>query len=398
MPLVTPSSPATHPPWLRLGFRPFFLAAGLFAVLAVTVWFLSWTLGWRFAFDTPGAITWHGHEMVFGYAMAVVAGFLLTAVGNWTGKPTLRGWPLALLLGCWLTARVLWLAGGGAYLVVAAGFDLLFGLLLLAAIGAPVVRAEMWSNLAIVAKVALIVGSNLVFYLGAAGQLEQGIFLGLYSGLYLIIALILTMGRRVVPFFIERGVEQPVQLRNSKAVDLSSLLLFLAFWLAELGQPNGALAAWLALALFALHLWRLAGWYTRQIWRKPLLWVLYLGYAAIVAGFALKAAVYFAGTNPSLALHAFAYGGIGMMTLGMMARVTLGHTGRNVFEPPRGLGPLFGLLLAGALARVALPGLLETHYRLWIALSQWLWIAAFAGFVLLFAPMLLRARVDGRDG
>lgn len=386
------------PPWLRLGFRPFFLAAGGFGVIAMLVWYFAYGRGWTLPFAGLGGLRWHAHEMIFGYGMAVVAGFLLTAARNWTGIQTLRGVPLLSLFGFWLLTRVLLLLAGERYLIAAASFDLLFGAALVAAIGVPIVRKKQWNNLAIVGKIVLLVISNLVFYLGIAGSLAQGVYWGLYSGLYLLVALVFTLSRRVLPFFIERGVDYKVELYNNKWIDIASLVLFLAFWVGELVQPDGFWVALCAGLLFVLHLVRLLGWHTPGIWKKPLLWVLYLAYAAMVAGFALKVAVYLYGVSPYLALHAFAVGGIGMMTLGMMTRVALGHSGRNVFDPPPVLKLVFALLLLALLVRVALPLLAQAHYAVWIGLSQWLWIAAFAVFVLVYFPILTGPRVDGQDG
>ncbi len=367
-------------------------------MIAMLVWFAAYAGGQSLPFAGLGAVSWHAHEMIFGYGMAVVSGFLLTAVRNWTGIPTLRGAPLLALLVFWLLARLLLLLGDARLLAAAASFDLLFGALLVAAIGVPIVRKRLWNNLAIVGKIVLLVVSNLVFYLGVAGSLEQGVYWGLYSGLYLLVALIFTLSRRVLPFFIERGVDEKIELYNNKWIDIASLVLFLGFWIAELIRPNGPAVAALAGLLFALHLVRLLGWYNAGIWSKPLLWVLYLAYAAMVAGFALKAGVYLFGLAPFLALHAFAVGGIGMMTLGMMTRVALGHTGRDVFDPPPVLKLVFGLLLAAALARVLLPLLAEAHYVVWVGLSQWLWIGAFLVYFLVYFPILTRPRIDGQDG
>lgn len=384
--------------WLRLGFRPFFLAAGVFAVASMLVWFAWFALGWQFPFAAIDPIQWHGHEMIYGYAMAVISGFLLTAVGNWTGLQTLRGLPLLVLFGCWLLARLLLLAGTAPLLPAAALLDLLFGAGVIAAIAVPIVRARQWGNLAIVAKVVLLVASNLVFYLGVAGELQQGMFLGLYSGLYLVLALVLTMSRRVLPFFIERGVDQPVQLRNSKWIDIAGLVLFLGFWIADLMRPNGLPVTLFAIALAVLHTARLWGWHTAGLWRKPLLWSLYLAYASIIAGFVLKASVYYGDLSPYLAVHAFAVGGIALMTLGMMARVALGHTGRNVFEPPPLLFWVLAALVAALIARVLLPLFAVEQYRLWVILSQGLWVLAFLAFAVIYFPILTRPRVDGKDG
>jgi uncharacterized protein involved in response to NO len=397
MQILDPSAPS-GPAWLRLGFRPFFLAAGGFAVVAMLVWFAAYAGALTLPFAGLGAIGWHAHEMIFGYAMAVVAGFLLTAVRNWTGIATLRGAPLLALLVFWLLARVLLLVGDGRLLGAAASFDLLFGAVLVAAIGVPIVRKRLWNNLAIVGKIVLLVVSNLVFYLGVTGTLEQGVYWGLYSGLYLLVALIFTLSRRVLPFFIERGVDAKIELYNNRWIDIASLVLFVAFWIAELVRPNGPAVAALAGFLFVLHLVRLLGWYNGGIWNKPLLWSLYLAYAAMVTGFALKAGVYLFGLSPFLAVHAFAVGGIGMMTLGMMTRVALGHTGRSVFDPPPVLKLVFGLLFAAALVRVLLPLLAEAHYVVWVGLSQWLWIGAFLVYFLVYFPILTRPRIDGQDG
>jgi len=384
--------------WLRLGFRPFFLAAGAGGVLLMLAWFAAYTLHLNLPFAGLGPLTWHAHEMIYGYSLAVAAGFLLTAVGNWTGKPTIKGVPLLLLLLCWLVPRLLMSTGHAALLPLAAVLDLLFLSLFTLVITLPIVRARQWHNLSIVIKLVLLVVSNLAFYLGVSGYLQQGINWGLYSGLYLVMALIFMLSRRVLPFFIEKGVGYPVTLRNSRFVDIASLVLFVAFWIADLAVPNGLLVALLAAGLFVLHLWRWWGWHTPGIWRQPLLWSLYLAYAAYIAGFGLKAALYVTGLSPFLALHAFAVGGIGLTTLGMMARISLGHTGRNVFEPPAALPWAFLLLTAGVLVRVLLPMLFADRYELWIALSQGLWVAAFLVFLLLYVPILTQPRVDGQDG
>jgi len=201
-----------------------------------------------------------------------------------------------------------------------------------------------------------------------------------------------------LPFFIERGVGQPVTLINRVWLDGASLVLFLAFWLADIIEPDSLLVACLAGALCVLHTIRLGGWYAAGIWGKPLLWVLYLAYVAVAVGFALKVAVYVFGISPFLPLHAFTYGGIGLFTLGMMARVTLGHTGRDILNPPAAAGWMFGLLGIGSVIRVVLPLFDAARYVLWIELSQVAWILAFFLFAWVFLPMLLQSRTDGQFG
>lgn len=390
----TPDQPA----FLNLGFRPFFTAAALFAVLSMLVWMGVTAFGWQTDFTALPVITWHAHEMIYGYALAVIAGFLLTAVRNWTGVRTLHGTPLLLLLLLWLTGRLLLLMGTAVPLLLIALVDSLFMLWLIGALLVPVIKVRQWKQMGIVSKLLLLLLSNGVFYAGVLGMIEDGIRIGLYSGVYLVIALIFVMGRRVMPMFIANGVGYPVQLKNRTWLDMASLVLFLVFWIADIARPDTLPVALLAVTLAGLHAIRLAGWYTPGIWNKPLLWVLYVGYGWLVAGFALKAAVFFFGISPFLPLHAFTYGGIGMITLGMMSRVTLGHTGRNVFEPPTALFWVFTAMLTGTAFRVLLPLFDPGRYPVWIGISQTLWITAFTAFLVIYLPMLTRPRVDGQPG
>jgi uncharacterized protein involved in response to NO len=336
--------------------------------------------------------------MVFGYAMAVIAGFLLTAVVNWTGQMTLRGLPLAVLFVAWLVARVALMVPVEGGIWIAAGADLVFMAILLVGLTRPVLATRQWNQVGILSKVLLLLAANMAFYAGALGLLENGQTWGLYGGLYLVLSLIFVLGRRVMPFFIERGVGGGVQLRNRTWVDRSSLVLFTAWALLDVFANQAQIVAWLSLVLFAIHGVRLWDWHTPGIWRRPLLWSLYLGYACVLLGFLLKALAIWRGFGATFALHAFAFGSVGLVTLSMMARVTLGHTGRDVLEPPRLLGPVFAVLLIGALVRVLTPWLAPQYYQASIAVAGVLWIAAFAAFVMTFLPMLARPRIDGRRG
>ena len=216
--------------------------------------------------------------------------------------------------------------------------------------------------------------------------------------LVLILALLMVMARRVIPFFIERGIAGDVKLKNWKSVDWLSLILLLLLWIVDVFTSYTTLMSGLAGVLFVVHVIRLAGWYTSKMWRVPLLWVLYLAYASIVLGFALKFLQLWLDVSPFLAVHAFAYGGVGVMTLGMMSRVILGHTGRDISNPPSMVFWCFMLLLLGAGARVILPLFSMTMYTYWIAISQLLWILAFSLFIFIYLPMLITPRIDGRDG
>jgi uncharacterized protein involved in response to NO len=396
-----PSQPVPSFALFNLGFRPFFLLAGMFSLISILIWGGVYVYGWpapRLPFET---IHWHAHEMIFGYGMAVAAGFLLTAVRNWTHIQTLHGYSLAGLATLWLAARVAgWIIPGQVLPMLL--LDLTFDVCLIFAIFSPILRAKLHQNIGIASKLVLLMLANLVFYLGVSGVLEQGIVWGLYSGLYFLLALIYTMARRVLPFFIERGVGYPVALKNRAWIDRYSLYVFVLFVIADVFWRNVPVTAALAGLLFAMHTMRLVEWHTRGIWKKPLLWVLYAGYGGATFGFLLKALAPFISLPPSqtfsLAMHAFALGGIGMITAGMMSRIALGHTGRDIQQHSRLLAPVFISLIAAYAARVLLPMIAPAHYLLWLGIAQAAWLIAFALFVWVYAPILVKPRADGMPG
>ncbi len=382
----------------HLGFRPFFLLGSLFSIIAVALWLWLYRYGGQLPTQQLSAMTWHAHEMIYGYGLAVIAGFLLTAVRNWTSVQTLHGKPLLILALLWVEARMMPFIPHPDALTAMAILDLIFALWLCWEIFKPIYRVRQWQHMGIWVKVLFLLLGQCFFYLGLFGVLEHGVQWGLYTGLYIIVSLILLMGRRVVPFFIEKGVGYPVELKNYLWIDRSSLVLMLLFWIFAVFIDNKLPLAITAFALFAIHLLRLWGWHTSGIWQKPLLWILYLAFAWIVAGFLLTALGAMGQISPLLGVHALAYGGVGMLTIGMMARVSLGHTGRNVFDPPKALIPIFAMLGLGAVVRVLLPLLFPAYYANLIFASQLLWLAAFTPFVFIYAPMLVRPRVDGSYG
>jgi uncharacterized protein involved in response to NO len=331
---------------------------------------------------------WHAHEMIFGYTLAVIAGFLLTAVRNWTRLPTPQGWPLAALFSLWGAARCLY-AFGTSYLWVAAVFDLLFIASLIGAVLTPVIRTRQWRQMAIVAKLLLLGFAHLSFYLGVSGRLVDGIYWGLYGGLYLVISLIMTMGARIIPSFIQNGVGYEVELSNPPWINLTSLIVFLFFFIAELFVRRPVVTAAAAALLFLVTTLRLFGWHTPGIWKKPLLWSLYLSFVFIDAGFLLFALSPFLGFSRFLAIHAMTFGGIGLITMGMMSRVALGHTGRSIHHPPKTVVVSFGGVALGAIVRVLFPLVWPAGYVAWIAVSQGIWIVSFLIFVSSYALIFL---------
>lgn len=384
-----------QPAFLEMGFRPFFLCAAVFSVITMGLWAGVLFLQWRPGPSGLAPAAWHAHEMIYGYAMAVIAGFLLTAVRNWTGIQTLHGYGLAGLAALWVVVRLLWVSGAEAPLVLMAVMDNLFILLLLISLSVPVFRARNWPQMGIPSKILLLLFSNVLFYLGVFQVVPEGVEWGIYSGLYLVIGLILMIGRRVIPFFISKGAA--VEVKNWRWVDAASVILFIAFWFFASFTVMFMVSAVLAIILFLILGVRMWGWHTLGIWKKPLLWILYLAHGFIMVGFLLFALASSLGAAPYLAIHAFAAGGIGLMTMGMMARVALAHTGRNIHVLPPLLPLVFSLIVLAAIIRVVFPLLAPGYGGIWIAGSQLLWVSAFTMFAWVYFPMLVSPRIQGKQ-
>jgi len=378
----------------QFGFRPFFLGASIFAVMYMLLWIAVYQYQFPLQLTGMSMFQWHAHEMVYGYSMAVIAGFLLTAVSNWTGLQTIQNTPLMLLFAMWGLARITFNLD---LLYVAAGFDLIFQSFLIFAIAKPVFQVKQWKQMGILSKLVLLLVSQMIFYLGIFGYWSQGVHVGLYAGFLLVIALILTMGRRLLPFFIEMGVGYKVKLYNAKWLDNTNLLLFLAFFIAYLLAWT-TFSTWMALALFVITTMRLVGWYTQGIWRKPLLWSLFIALVLIDLGFLLLALNLFSSIPPFQAFHALGIGGIGLISISVMSRVSLAHTGRNIHKLPVVMSVAFILIIASSLLRSVFPLFAPQYYLPGVFAAQILWVIAFLMFLLVFTPMLLRARIDGKPG
>jgi uncharacterized protein involved in response to NO len=383
------------PVLFALGFRPFFLLAGFLAAFLMAIWVPAFVGG--FAFDTYyGQIGWHSHEMIFGYAAAVIAGFLLTAVRNWTEKPTPTGFPLAGMAALWLLGRILPYFSGIFPNWSIAFVDLAFLPAVVAGIGVPLVRGGERRNLIFLPLLAAFWAANFLVHaelLGLAPHLARK---GNFLGLNLVVLLIVIMGGRVIPFFTERALPGVV-LKRWPIIEWLSLLSAILFLLAEFFLPDSLLSASFAALAACANGVRLAGWYTPGYWRVPLLWVLHLGYGWIVVGFTLKAGAALGAVPSQFTIHAFTVGGIGVLTLGMMARVALGHTAR-----PLAIGlamtAAFGFVNVAAVGRGLLPIVRPQWFFQLIITSGMLWIAAFLIFVVIYTPILTRPRVDGRPG
>ena len=380
------------------GFRIFFLSAGLFAVISMLLWLINYSLTLDAGIKAFFTVTWHAHEMIYGYTMAVVSGFLLTAVTNWTNRKTLTGKALSVMFIFWLLARFSAFLALENNIEIMFLFDSLFLIMLLTGISLPVIKSRQWSQVSILLVVLLILLSNSLFYADQLGLVTGAERVSLYAGFYLILLLVLILARRVIPFFIEKGVDNNFIPNNLIWIDKLVLPLFIVFIISDVFAISNWAVSLLAAILFVLNLVRLSNWYSHAIWSKPLLWVLILGYAFITLGFLLKAVAYVSDISDLIILHLFAVGGVSLITLGMMSRVALGHTGRNVFDPPAVVFWIFVSMVLAVVFRVLFPMIFDAYYLQWILLSQLFWIVAFALFFISYSTMLVKPRIDGRPG
>jgi len=382
--------PATRWVPFALGFRPFFLLAGAAGVILMLVWLMLWH-GLQEGYY--GQVGWHSHEMLFGYAVAVIAGFLLTAVRNWTGIDTPAGRPLALLALLWLAGRLMpWLPVPEW---VVACVDMAFLPMLTLALVRPLWLGENRINRVFIPLLLSMSAANLLVhlqFLGIATTAIQG--QGLM--LNLVLLLILLVAGRVLPFFT-RAVIPDFQPVTRAWVEWASYLLIGLIAMADLFSIEGAPSGMLYAVFGLVQALRLSGWHHLHVWKMPVQWVLHVGYLWLAAGSGLLALAEFGLFLPSAAMHAMTAGAIGIFTLGMMARVALGHSGRSI-EVVEPMTWAFVVLNLGVLMRVFGPALLPQYYLLWILLSGLLWVMAFTIFLVIYLPILLRPRVDGKPG
>lgn len=384
------------PPVWRLAFRPFFLAGSLFALLAIPLWVAVWTGLWPGFQPTGGWLSWHRHEMLFGFAMAIVAGFLLTAGQTWTGQPGISGNKLMALAAVWLLARLGWLFGLPLMLLIPLDLLFMLGVTGLMARMLWVVRQKR--NYPIIAVLTLMIGADVLVLCGLARNDDSLQRQGVLAGLWLVAALMAIIGGRVIPFFTQRGLGHTEAVKPWLWLDVALLVgtgLIAVLYAAGPALQQNALLGGLFLAIAAGHLLRLVRWYDAGIWRVPLLWSLHLAMLWLVvaaAGLALWNFGLLA--NSSSSLHALSVGSMSGLILAMIARVTLGHTGRPL-QLPTGIVGAFVLFNLGAAARVFLASEWPVT-GLWMAAICW--TLAFALYAWRYAPMLVAARVDGHPG
>ncbi|OPX54190.1 uncharacterized protein involved in response to NO [Oceanospirillum multiglobuliferum] len=372
-----------------VGFRPFFLGGSFFSVVLMLLWVLQLRgIALPNYYSNLSAILWHSHELIFGFTSAIISGFLLTAVRNWTGQNTLQGHSLALVFAVWVLGRILPFTALPN--IVIALVDLAFFPLLMIAIGKPIIKSAQLKNMGFVIFCGLFFLMNLLVHFDVLGITQGMSHIGIYGALNLVVLVMLIIGGRVIPFFSEKALPNYKGKRITwieQAVIPVAVILFLN----DLWQPMAVWANVLSGLLAALLLLRVGAWFDRALLKKPLLWILHLGYLFIAIGFFLRAFGTLSGISPYIYVHALTTGAIGLLTLGMMSRVALGHTGRALILP-KPITIAFFLMTFAVLARVVLMAISPKPFLYDMAGS--FWMIAFALYFVIYLPYLISPRVD----
>ena len=387
---------AASPPFLRGGFRPFFFGGAAWAVVALVLWLavLSGATALPSALDS---LAWHRHEMLFGFVGAVICGFLLTAIPNWTGRLPIAGSPLAALFTLWLAARLALLFSSVSGIATAAVLDVGFYILLACLFAREVVSTSS-RNLPIVGLVFLFGIANALDYAGAAGILSDA-GLGYRAGITLVVLMISLVGGRIVPSFTRNWLsKQSIKDRlpaQPGRFDFAVIALTAAAMFTWTASPHNRLAGTILTVAAIFQAMRLGRWQGLRAAADPLVLILHVGYAWVPIGLGLLGgSILTAAVPESAAVHALTAGAMATMILAVMTRATLGHTGREL-KADRATVFLYLLVTLGAVLRVAAPfGLFD--YMGGIELAGLAWVGAFLIFLITYGPMLLRPRVDDR--
>ena len=379
-------------PVLRLGFRPFYLGAAAFGALAVPLWWALF-LG-RISLDLSVApLLWHAHEMLFGFAAAVIVGFLLTAGKAWTGLATPRGAFLGALAGLWLAARIAAIVGPYALYAV---LDLLLLPVVAAVLINVLVRARNRRNLALAGILILLSLTNLCFHLAALGTIAVSPMRALYAALALIVMIECVMAGRVLPAFTN-SVTPGLNLKAQPQLDQATLALTalaLLSWVADALSGFTAGAFGLAAAAHLLRQWLWQPGVTRS---RPILWILHAAYLWLPVGFALLALAQLGWVSVSAGVHALAVGATSGLIIGMVTRTARGHTGRPL-QASKAEVLAYALVMAAAVLRVVLPILAPQWFVQSLLAAALAWSAAFGIYLAIYTPWLFSVRLDGKDG
>ena len=375
----------------QLGFRPFYLLAAIFASSSIALWGTQ-AAGWLTRPYLSGPL-WHAHEMIFGFTLAVMTGFLFTAVRNWTSRPTPTGAALAALASLWLAGRILVLT---PFDVAAACVNVAFPLAVAVAIGKALVGSGNRHNLFFIGLLLIMAAAAAATHAAQLHIVELPAWLGLRAALDVILVVMTVLGGRVIPMFTRNGVPGALVRSNAlvdRIVPVSAVALLVCDVVAA---PPVLLALVLAIGASAQAV-RVLLWRPWQALRVPLVWILHVGYCWIPLHLALRCLSEFDLVAAPLATHALTVGAIGALTLGMMTRTARGHTGRPLRADGWEIAGYVSVT-AAAVARVLVPLALPTLYSTAVVASAGLWSAAYAIYAVRYWPILTRSRLDGKPG
>ena len=391
--ILEPAAPAPRgAAFLRLGFRPFYLGAAVLAALAVPAWMMVFLGQWVWA-PALSPLLWHAHEMLLGFASAVIIGFLMTAVKAWTGLATPRGLPLGALALLWLSARIAALTA--PYAVFAVLDTLLLPIVALVLLRL-LLRAGNTRNLPLAALLLLLSAANATFHLSVLGLLDLAPTRALHSALAVIVMVECVMAGRVIPGFSMSAIPG-LRITALLWLERSALALTgLGLLLWVFAAPGWIASLTLGLAA-AAHVWRQWRWKPLLSRRRPILWVLHLSYAWIPVGLGLLALAQINLLAVSLGLHALAVGTTGGLIIGMITRTARGHTGRTLQATPAEV-LAYVLVALAAVMRVLMPLLWPDLLLVWLIGAAAAWSVAFAIYVFIYVPWLTQTRLDGKDG
>jgi len=375
-------------------FRPFFLLAGLWAILAVVRWMLILNGVASPPFGT-NPVYWHGHEMIVGFALAVVAGFVLSAVATWTGRPAINGSAVVWLVVSWLLGRLAIYYTGAMPVFVTALLDMLFPVTLSLLIGREVFGARNKRNYKVVAITVVLAAVNLLYHLGVAGIIEGADYIAIYLLIHGIIMLVALIGGRVVPSFTAnwlRGQGVTDLPKINENIDRMAITVTILVGLAVIFFPDRIVIAYLAASAAVLHGVRVAQWRGLQTTRNPLLFVMHVAYWWLPIGYTMMSLASFGWAfTPTAALHALTMGGIGGMIMAMITRVPLGHTGRAL-HASRLIVAAYAVLMLAVVVRVLSPWNADS-YLAGLNLAAAGWCLAFAIFLWVYWPVLTQPSV-----
>ena len=386
---------------LAVGLRPFFLLAAVDAFFNMGLWLVVYLNPNFWPTSAIPAMYWHSHEMLFGFVAAAIGGFLLTAVPGWTGEKSCAGWRLGVLIAIWLAGRIVMFPFLSCPPIFAALIDVAFFPALVATLSPPLVRSRKLRNVPFVVLLTLLFVADLIFHLGSLNILTGGQLTALVGTIDVVQILVAVVGGRIIPAFTKSGLLRhgiAVEIASNSWLEAGAIVAITLVLVGDVVAPQSVWNGAVALAASALQGARLVQWKGYRTLRDPLIWVLHLGYGWLVIGLAFKG-LWLIAAFPFAEkwLHAVTVGAFATMIIAVMTRASLGHTGRSLIAPTP-IAIAYLLISLAAAIRVFGPVIAPANYNAIVLAAGASWMCAFAIFVFIYTPILMRSRMDGKPG